>query len=84
MKITLEYPEFMLLSSTVLHLANHNIFAYILFGLSLLLGLCRLGLRIQKTQQESEYVDSSMGKIRDALLKLATVNTAPQDSGIRH
>tara|TARA_B100001123_G_scaffold437566_2_gene570081 strand:- start:23604 stop:23855 length:252 start_codon:yes stop_codon:yes gene_type:complete len=72
MKITFEYPELCLLLSVLLYTTNHSVFAWILFALSLVLGMGRLGLANQKAQQESQAIDSALLKVRDTLLNLAT------------
>ena len=83
MKITLEYPEYCLLASVALNLFGSYIFSYIIFGLSLFLGLCRLGMKLQNAQQESEKLDSAFEKVKDVLISAATASS-PSDLGTRH
>ena len=83
MKITLEYPEFCLLSSIALNLSGNVVFSYITFGLSLFLGLTRLAMKIQKTQQESEQLDTAFEKVKDVLMSAATISKT-EDFGTRH
>ena len=83
MKITLEYPEFCLLSSIALALNGHPIYSYVLLGFSLLLGLGRAGLKAHKAQQENEQLESAFGKVKDTILKMATAGGL-EDFSTRH
>lgn len=83
MKITLEYPEFCLLSSITLNLAGSAVFSYVMLGLSLFLGLARLAMKIQNAQQESAQLDTAFEKVKDVLISAATASNT-QDFGTRH
>ena len=82
MKITFEFPEVCTILSVWLYLSGHNALGYTLFGLSLILAFTRLGLKMQKAEEEKKRKVEEAEQFQNAILTAAKYFIP--DTGLRH